>query len=284
MKILILGADGMLGHVVTTYLREHGHAIITTSRKDNNANYYDAFKNVYDIEKIIAKNQPEAVVNCIGILNAAAENNHALAIMVNSFLPNYLDLLSTKYSFKLVHVTTDCVFDGMNGNYDEDAQTNATSFYGISKAMGEIKNERTLTLRTSIVGPDINPNGIGLFQWFSNQQTEVCGYKKVWWTGVTTVELARVIETGIQNNVVGLNHVVNNEKITKSDLLKLFEKYFHFGIQVVDKNDKVSDKSLIRTTKSYDFNIPSYETMIKNMHEWVVSHKELYPELIERMK
>ena len=283
MKILVLGADGMLGHVVVAYLRERCHEVITTSRKIDDPNYYDAFANVYNIEPIITKHQPNAVVNCIGILNAAAENNHALAVMVNSFLPNYLDLLSTKYNFKLVHVTTDCVFDGTDGNYDESAQPNATSFYGISKAMGEVKNDRTLTLRTSIVGPDANPKGIGLFQWFSQQSGVVNGYAKVWWTGVTTIELARVIEEGIKNNVCGLNHVVNNEKISKGDLLKLFEKYFNFGISVVDETETVCDKSLVRTSKSYDFGIPSYEEMVKNMKKWVDEHADLYPVLKERM-
>lgn len=283
MRIIVLGSDGMLGHVVSTYLKEKKHEVIKTSRNHNDTNYYDAYENVYAIEKIISATHPDAIVNCIGVLNKAAEDNHALAIMLNSFLPNYLDQLSKKYNYRLVHITTDCVFDGKDGNYTEDAIPNATSFYGISKAMGEVNNDRSLTLRLSIVGPDNNPNGIGLFQWFSNQEGRVEGYSEIYWTGVTTVELARIIEEALSKNITGLHHVVNNQKISKSNLLKLFNKYFKFDITVIDNNQIKSDKSLIRTEKSFDFHIPDYETMIKQMKTWVDEHIELYPKLKERM-
>lgn len=283
MKVLVLGANGMLGHVVATYFKEHDHEVIKTSRNPEDKYYFDAYENIYGIEGIIARVHPDAIINCIGVLNEAAEKNHALAILLNSFLPNYIDSLSDKYGFTLVHVTTDCVFDGENGNYTEDAVPNATSFYGISKAMGEVKNGRTLTFRLSIVGPDINPNGIGLFNWFSKQTGEVKGYSEVYWTGVTTIELARVIEDALKAKITGFHHVVNNEKIKKSDLIRLFEKYFHFGITVVDDDTKKSDKSLVRTDKSHDFNIPSYEEMVKNMRAWVDKHPDLYAELKERM-
>lgn len=283
MKILILGADGMLGHVVATYLTEKGHEVVKTSRDPDDNYYYDAYENVYGIEGIIARVHPDAIINCIGILNEAAEKHHALAILLNSFLPNFLDTLSEKYRFTLVHITTDCVFDGENGNYTEDSVPNATSFYGISKAMGEVRSDRTLTLRLSIVGPDINPGGIGLFNWFSKQSGEVKGYSEVYWTGVTTIELARVIEEALQKKITGFHHVVNNEKIKKSELIRLFEKYFHFGITVIDDNTKKSDKSLVRTSKSYDFKIPSYEQMVKDMRAWVDAHPDLYTDLKERM-
>ena len=283
MKVLILGANGMLGHVVDLYLKEHGHEVIKTTRNPEDKYYFDAYENVYGIEGIIARVKPDAIINCIGVLNEAAEKNHSLAILLNSFLPNFIDSLSEKYGFTLVHVTTDCVFDGESGNYTEDAVPNATSFYGISKAMGEVKNDRTLTLRLSIVGPDINPNGIGLFNWFSKQTGEVKGYSEVYWTGVTTIELARVIEEALREKITGFHHVVNNEKIKKSELIRLFEKYFHFGITVVDDDTKKSDKSLVRTNKSHDFKIPSYEQMVKDMRAWVDAHPDIYADLKERM-
>ena len=284
MKIIILGANGMLGHVVSTYLKEHGHDIIETTRDNSSPYFYDAFDNVYKIEDIIKSAHPDAIINCIGILNQAAENNHALAIMVNSFLPNYLDLLSEKYHYKFVHIATDCVFEGTKGNYTEDSLPDTTSFYGRSKAMGEINNNHTLTLRLSIVGPDENPRGIGLFQWFSKQSGEVLGYSEVYWTGATTIELARIIEEGINLNISGLHHVVNNDKITKANLLRLFEKYFNFGITIRDDSSIKSDKSLIRTDKSHDFKVSNYDQMIKGMRAWVDDHPDLYQSLIERIK
>ncbi|MCL1839712.1 SDR family oxidoreductase [Candidatus Saccharibacteria bacterium] len=283
MKILVLGASGMLGHMVTAYFLERGHDVVTTSTDERGVNYYDAYKNVYGIEKIIGEQKPEVVINCIGILNQVAEDNHALASLLNSFLPNYLDELSEENGFKLVHITTDCVFSGERGDYTKDDFPDAETYYGLSKALGEVNNDRTLTLRTSIVGPDQNPKGIGLFQWFTNQSGEVGGYTKVIWTGVTTLQFAKCIEKGLEANLTGLHHAVNGEKISKYELLRLFAKYFNTGIEVVPDDNKKSDKSLVKSSDEFDFQIPSYEEMVKDMHDWVMSHPEMYPELITKV-
>jgi len=283
VKILVLGASGMLGHMVTAYFLERGHDVVTTSTDERGVNYYDAYKNVYGIEKIIGEQKPEVVINCIGILNQVAEDNHALASLLNSFLPNYLDELSEENGFKLVHITTDCVFSGERGDYTKDDFPDAETYYGLSKALGEVNNDRTLTLRTSIVGPDQNPKGIGLFQWFTNQSGEVGGYTKVIWTGVTTLQFAKCIEKGLEANLTGLHHAVNGEKISKYELLRLFAKYFNTGIEVVPDDNKKSDKSLVKSSDEFDFQIPSYEEMVKDMHDWVMSHPEMYPELITKV-
>lgn len=283
MKTLILGAHGMIGHVVALYLKETGYEIITTSQNEADPNYYDAFKNVYAIEEIIKREQPDTIINCAGILNQAAEENKPKAIIVNSFLPHFLHNLSKQYHFKLVCITTDCVFSGNKGDYTEDDTPDATSFYGRTKALGEIQDKEVLTLRFSTIGPDINKDGIGLLQWFSSQSGTVKGFSKVPWTGITTIELARVIDEGLKNNLTGLHHAVSGEKIPKADLLRLFEKYFHFGIVVEDDPSYACDKTLTRTAKSYDFKIPDYDTMIKEMYDWVISHQEIYQNLTERM-
>lgn len=277
MKILVLGKTGMLGHVVYTFFKEKDYDVIGTSSKE-----YNAFDNMEELENIVKAEKPDVIINCIGILNKVAEDNKLLAVKLNSLLPHYIDSLSRKYNFKFVHVSTDCVFEGTIGKYDESALPDASSFYGRSKALGEVINDKSLTLRTSIIGPDNNPKGIGLFEWFMNQDYNVGGYTKVIWTGVTTIELARCIEEAIKNNVTGLNHVVNNDFISKYELLELFKKYFGKEIEI-EKNDKVvSEKTLIRTEKSYDFNIPSYEVMIQEMRTWVQSHSDLYPMLMSQ--
>ena len=275
MKILVLGKTGMLGHVVYTYFLEQGYEVYGTTT--GNEIFYDAYKNQENLENIIRDIKPDVIINCIGILNKVAEENHHLAVSLNSLLPHYIDLLSKKYNFKFIHISTDCVFDGKRGNYKEDDIQTATSFYGRSKALGEINNNRNLTLRTSIVGPDNNPKGIGLFQWFIMQSNEVEGYTKVIWTGVTTVQLAKAIEKGIKNDLTGLHHVVNNDFIAKKDLLELFKKHFNKDIIIKNNDMLASEKTLIRTEKSFDFEIPSYDEMIEQMKEWVLNHKELYP-------
>jgi len=285
MKLLILGSDGMLGHVVKMYFEEKGYDVVCTTRRDDKSElYFNITNSVSEIERIVKRVKPDVVINCIGILNKVADEHKALAILINSYLPHYLDEISVENNFKLIHVSTDCVFDGKTGNYDEMSIPNETSMYGRTKALGEVINDRSVTLRTSIVGPDINENGIGLFKWFMEQEGEVGGYDKVLWTGITTIWFARCMEMAIENNLTGLHHCVNNDVISKYDLLVLFKKYFNKDIVINHNPDVESKKTLVRTDKSFDFGIPRYEDMIKDMREWVLNHKEVYPDLIEKMK
>ena len=285
MKILILGSDGMLGHVVKMYFEEKDYDVVCTTRRDEKSElYFNITNSVSEIERIIKRVKPDVVINCIGILNKVADEHKALAILINSYLPHYLDEISVENNFKLIHVSTDCVFDGKTGNYDEMSIPNETSMYGRTKALGEVINDRSVTLRTSIVGPDINENGVGLFKWFMDQEGEVGGYDKVLWTGITTIWFARCMEMAIENNLTGLHHCVNNDVISKYDLLVLFKKYFNKDIVINHNPDVESKKTLVRTDKSFDFGIPRYEDMIKDMREWVLNHKKVYPDLIEKMK
>jgi dTDP-4-dehydrorhamnose reductase len=285
MKILIIGSDGMLGHVVKTYFEQKGHDVVCTNRNDEDSDlYFNITNSISGIDSIVESVKPDVLINCIGILNRVAEEHKALAILINSYMPHYLDELSAKHKFKFIHVSTDCVFNGELGGYDEDSIPDETSMYGRTKALGEVINDRSVTLRTSIVGPDINESGVGLFKWFMDQQGEVGGYDRVIWTGITTIWYAKCMEIAIENNLVGLHHCVNNEEISKYDLLLLFKRYFDKDIKINKNSDVVSKKTLIRTDKSFDFGIPSYEDMIMEMREWVIEHKDMYPDLIGGMK
>jgi dTDP-4-dehydrorhamnose reductase len=268
----------MAGHIIADYLTEKGHAVFTTTRKntDEKNSHFDVIENYKELENILNKVKPEIVINCIGMLNKFTEENKAGAVLINSFLPHYIDSLSEKYNFKFVHISTDCVFSGEKGDYIETDFADAASFYGKSKALGEVNNEKNLTFRTSIVGPDINPNGAGLFQWFMKQEGEIKGFSKVIWTGVTTLELAKAIEKSFDLNITGLYHLVNNQKINKYDLLVLFKKYMGKDI-VIEKDDTyVSDKSLINTRTDFDLKIPSYEKMVEEMSVWINNNREKY--------
>lgn len=281
-KILILGGDGMAGNMILTFLEEKGHDVFFTSRKKDRKKqyYFDVLENYKEVEDIIAQVKPQFVINCIGVLNQYAEENRAAAVLINSFLPHYIDSLSEKYGFKLIHISTDCVFSGEKGDYIETDFPDATSFYGRSKSLGEINNEKNVTFRTSIVGPDLNENGIGLFNWFMKQRGEIKGFSKVIWTGVTTLQLAKAIEKSFNTDTKGLVHLVNNEKINKYDLLNLFKKYLNKKIEIKKDDSYVSDKSLISSREDAKFDIPSYEDMVKEMSEWINSHGEKYEQII----
>lgn len=277
MKVLILGVDGMLGHIVKLYFQEKRHIVKGTSRSDSDDYYFDVTKNINEFESFVDDFKPDAVINCTGLLNKVAEENKSLAVLLNSYLPHYADEVCRKNGIKFIHVSTDCVFDGKRGEYTEDSFKDATSFYGQSKALGELNNESSVTLRTSIVGPDINKNGIGLFQWFMSQEKETNGFDKVIWTGITTLEFAKCMEKAIVNDLSGLRHAVNNEKIDKYSLISLFKKHFNKDIIINRKSDYVSDKSLKRTS-DFNFDIPSYDQMVKEMAEWVTKHESIYSE------
>lgn len=280
MHILLLDLGQMLGHILKPCLEDFGYQVTTISENPTSPVYYNPEQDVYAIENIIQSTQPDVVVNCIASWIQASEDHHARAALLNSFLPHFLDDLSQKHHFKLIHRSTDCVFEGTIGNYTEASVPDATSFYGKTKALGEVNNDHSLTLRVSIIGPDPNPAGDSLFPWFLRQSGTVTGYSRVFWTGVTTMEFARILDLSIKNHLTGLYNVSNGEKIAKSDLLRLFAKYYPLDhLTINDNDDKKSDKSLI---PSYDFKIPNYDIMINNMRKWTDAHAELYPHLQER--
>lgn len=276
-KVLVIGSTGMLGHVVKKYLIDKKYDVYETTRNQTNKYYFDALENIKKIEEIIDSIKPDFVVNCIGILNRKAEDYPSQAILVNSYFPHYLDEMSEKYNYKLIHISTDCVFSGHDGgSYKEDSPKTATTVYGTSKALGEINNNRSLTLRTSIIGPDTNPNGIGLFEWFMKQKDEVHGFRKAFWSGVTTIELAKQIEIAMNSNLTGLYHVTNGQKISKYDLLTIIKDVFNKDIKIIPDDNYSCDKSLVVTREDYKFNIPSYHQMIVEMKEWIENNKDIY--------
>lgn len=285
-KILILGGDGMAGNMLKTFLEEKSYDVSVTTRKpyEDNNYFFDVLKDYGELEKIIEKVKPDFVVNCIGVLNQFAEENKSGAVLVNSFLPHFADSLSDKFNFKFIHISTDCVFSGEKGNYSETDFADATSFYGRTKSLGEVKNEKNVTFRTSIVGPDINEKGLGLFNWFMRQEVQIGGFSNVIWAGVTTLELSKAIEKSFSLDVNGLYHLVNNQKINKFDLLNLFKKSMHKEIEIVEDASFVNDKSIINSREDFNFDIPSYEKMVEEMSEWIFDHEEKYVQIILNAK
>ena len=145
--------------------------------------------------------------------------------------------------------------------------------------MGEVINDKDTTIRTSIIGPELNENGVGLFNWFSKQEGEITGYTRAFWTGVTTTELAKAITIIIEKNISGLYHLVNSEKIDKHSLLQIFLQVFEKS-KVTDINPfgkYESDKSLVNTRRDHSLEVPPYKAMLTEMKKWMIDHIELYP-------
>ena len=280
MKFLILGTNGMAGHTISLYLKERGHEVIGFDRQTSNlvkSVAGDAFDRAL-LKELIWPNRYDAVINCIGLLNQYAENNKSSAVFLNAYLPHYLVELTDGTSTQVIHMSTDCVFSGRRGQYTEDDQPDGTTFYDRSKALGEIVDDKNITLRNSIVGPDMNPKGIGLLNWFMQQHGEVCGYTGAMWTGQTTLQLAKTMELAAMERVHGLYNMVPNTSISKCELLKLFNKYLRnnlLKITPVDKN--AADKSLKRTRFAFNYELPDYEVMVSELAAWMRMHRELCP-------
>ena len=210
MKILVLGATGMAGHTIALYFKKQGHEIVSYSRTPFIFTY-NIIGDVCDTKKfkaVLLEGHYDAVINCIGILNKDAENNISKAIYLNSYLPHLIADTLKETKTKLVHMSTDCVFAGNTGPYCEESFCDGKTFYDRTKAMGEVNDNKNLTFRNSIIGPDLNQNGIGLFNWFMKQKSPVNGYSGAIWTGVTTLTLAKAMEQAIEQDLRGLYNLV----------------------------------------------------------------------------
>ena len=280
MKFLVLGCNGMAGHMISLYLKEQGHDVLGFDRRPSSlidSVVGDAMDAVF-IKNLIGKNKYDSVINCIGLLNQFAENNKAGAAYLNAFFPHYLAELTDGTDTQIIHMSTDCVFSGKRGQYTEDDLRDGTTFYDRSKALGELEDEKNITLRNSIVGPDINPKGIGLLNWFMQQQGEVNGYTGAMWTGQTTLQLAKTMEVAAKEKAHGLYNTVPDNSISKSNLLGLFNKYMRGDKIKINPVDKMAaDKSLKRTRWGFTYKIPDYEQMIIELADWMRKHKDLYP-------
>ncbi len=280
MKFLVLGCNGMAGHMISLYMKEQGHEVVGF---DRTAPRYvegisgDALDTVA-LKSLITDNHFDSVINCIGILNQSAEDNKALASFLNSYFPHFLAEVTEGSDTQVIHMSTDCVFSGKRGEYTEGDFRDGETFYDRSKALGELEDHKNITLRNSIVGPDINPKGIGLMNWFMQQEGVVNGYTKTMWTGQTTLQLAKTMEAAAKQKAHGLYNTVPDRSISKYELISLFNHYLRKdAVKIVPVDGVVADKSLKRTRFDFDYRIPDYEQMVYELAQWVQAHKEMYP-------
>jgi len=279
-KILILGSSGLIGHQVYNYLRDNGnYELYNISCKNaiqNDTILIDARSEQSFIEKI-ENIRPQYIVNCIGILINGSNSDPENAIFINSYMPHRLARLADKINAKLIHISTDCVFSGdKQGSYVEEDEKDGRGVYAKTKGLGEVINDKHLTLRTSVVGPELKSDGEELFHWFMNQSDNILGFTKAIWSGVTTIELAKVVKWSIDHHITGLYHVTNNSSISKYNLLQLFQKYTKKSIYIEPFEGKNIDKSFIDTRLLIDYEIPSYNQMIADMVDLILKNRSLY--------
>lgn len=281
---MILGSTGMLGHMVYYYFKGlNKYRIVDVSYRNklhDGSKLLDVTKDDL-LEKYIIRETPDVVINCIGVLIKASQANPANAIRLNAYFPHRLVQILRKTGGRLIHISTDCVFSGRKGNYTEDDFRDADDIYGRSKALGEVNNDVDITIRTSTVGPELKENGQGLFQWFMKQNGKIKGFDQVFWGGVTTLELAKVIDEVINQNLVGLINVTNGQSISKYNLLVYFKEIFNKTEIIIEPVSEIkSDKSLKTTRVDFKYNVHSYVEMMIEMFDYKNRNDKMYQNLI----
>jgi dTDP-4-dehydrorhamnose reductase (EC 1.1.1.133) len=226
---------------------------------------YDALVDVF------ARIRPEVVINCVGATKHKTDGNDPLmAIPLNALLPHRLARLCEAVNARLVHVSTDCVFSGKQGHYTEEDLPDTDDVYGRSKALGEVDYPNAITLRTSTIGHELQ-SSYGLLDWFLTQQGSCKGFKRAIFSGLSSMEFARVIRDIVipQPSLHGLYHVAG-PAIAKYDLLKLVAKVYGKAIEIIPENEFVIDRSLNadRFHAATGYQSPEWPELIESMRAY----------------
>ena len=276
IKVMLLGSAGMAGHVLKCELQKISDIIelvdVARSSELIRPKIEMDVTDFMGLKEIINEGDFDFIINCVGILNAFAEDNPDQAILVNAYFPHFLESITKKSSSRIIHLSTDCVFSGSKGDYIETDFKDGLGFYARSKGLGELHNDKDLTIRTSIIGPDLNQDGIGLFNWVINQEGVINGFSKAYWSGVTTIQLARsIIEFILQkDSPAGVVHLTNDEKISKFELLIMIQQVYKLSdIKIVESKEYKTDKSIVNTRDDLTKKIPTYYQMIMEMKKWM---------------
>lgn len=259
MRVTVLGAAGMAGHAVSKYLTQQGHVVQAVTRQDLDV------ENIAQLSAFFDTLETDFVVNCVGLLVKPCSDRPDLAALINSWLPHYIEHRLSTTAARLIHLSTDCVFNGARGDYTETDIHTEMNVYGRSKSLGEVNNTKDITFRMSIIGPELK-NGTGLLHWItSNTANELPGWTNAWWNGITTLELARCINLYINNpKISGIYHLVNNSnRINKYELLCKINQIYQLGKKIIPiQGPKNIDKVLVDTRKEFNFDIGNYDQQL----------------------
>lgn len=290
MRVLILGGSGMLGHKACQILSDRLDVYTTVRRDLDSLGRYRLSDPARTIANVSAEEfqsvvgaidsvQPAVVVNCVGIVKQAeAAKDPVMSVSVNSLFPQRLARLCQDKKIRLMHISTDCVFSGRKGGYSESDLPDAEDLYGRTKLLGEVEGRGCLTLRTSMIGRELETS-FGLLEWFLGQEGKaVMGYKRAIFSGFTTIALSEVIAKMITEypDLQGVWHVAS-EPISKFDLLSLVKGVYGLNIKIEPDESVVCDRSLNcdRFRRATGFIVPSWPDMIRQMYSDPTPYLEL---------
>lgn len=287
MRILILGGDGMLGHQLLRHFGR-GHDVRVTLHREAAAytgyGLFDPARCFFGVDvvnrdglsAIFNAARPEVVINAVGIVKQRDSAKASIpSLEINALLPHRLAELCRNANARLIHVSTDCVFTGNKGNYRETDTPDADDLYGRSKLLGEVVEPPCLTLRTSIIGPELSRK-TGLIEWFLSQQGSIRGYRRAIFSGLTTMELARVMERMLLRfpDACGLYHV-SSDPISKHDLLVKLARRLGKEIDIVPDDQFQCDRSLDsrRFRERFEYAPPAWDAMIDELSDTLIKRQ-----------
>ena len=268
----------MLGHMVSFYFKKkyHSDVILCSRSKTNKVTLDKTLIKISEYSKkqlsvLIDQYRPCRIINCVAITSVTT--NQKELNLVNSELPKLLvNILDNKNDgSQLVHISTNGVFSGKQGNYVESDQPDAKDIYGKAKLKGEVVHFPHLTIRTSIIGPELMSKN-GLLEWFLKQDNEVKGYAEVKWNGVTTLECAKFIDWAINRKMTGLVHLFS-KKISKYDLLNVMKKVYRKNIKINSDKDIRLDRSLNTERSDMNYVTPDHHKMLEELKSFSLFKK-----------
>jgi dTDP-4-dehydrorhamnose reductase len=270
MKIFVFGANGMLGSYINTYLNRNGKEVVSITRTELDVSdvTFDKLERLFNM---YATNENDVIINCIGIIPQSKSVNNTCSrnyFLTNSVFPNMLSTIATMNKMKFIHITTDCVFSGVKGNYNELDFHDETNNYGVSKSLGELGYNSTV-IRTSIIGEELK-NKYSLLEWVkSHNGTTLSGYTNHLWNGVTCLQLACIILKMIDENIwwTGVRHICSPTSVTKYELVKLINDIYNLNNVVEPVETAIFiDKTLTSIYNTNDkFNIPELNIQLKEL-------------------
>lgn len=286
MRILILGADGMIGHKIAQSLEDF--ELILASRKSISSKSIGITKGKMvlhnlitdSLDSLLDNTTPDIIINCAGVTTRrGVEDNIVNTELLNSDLPHKLDSWANLNSKKLIHFSTDCVFSGNRGNYLDNDFADADDIYGKSKAVGEVDSPNTLTIRCSMIGRELY-NFTELFEWLKkNKNKKIEGYSKVFYSGITTVRMGKILNQILKKNL-NLSGIYNisSTPISKFDLLVKLSNAFNLNVDVKQNINNKSNKVLIseKFTEITGIYPPNWDDLISEFKEDCEIYKSLY--------
>ena len=287
MKILILGGNGLVGHkllqVFKKRLPNKDYEIAATFRKDRTTylslvklvDISNSFFNIdinkfSDLVEVVDKFKPNIIINCIGLTKKLSNNNNEkYSIYINAYFPHLVSFLCQKNNIKFIHLSTDCIFSGLMGNYTELDNPDALDIYGKTKFLGEVDNDNSLTLRASILGPEIT-KFLGIYSWFMRSSKSVSGFNNAFFSGFSSVEFANILTRIIKHNfhITGVYHL-SSYKISKFDLLTMIKDINNLKIKIIQSDREIYDRTLNcdKFHNVVSYKPPSWEQMLSELKE-----------------